>query len=988
VSATIVSPVLVGRRTELQVLEAALDRSVMGQSAAVLLSGEAGVGKSRLVLELAERARASGARVLVGGCAEFGGEGIPFGPVVDVVRTLADEVEPDELDGFLGPARNEFARLLPELGDGRALTALDEGVEVSRLHELILGLISRLAAAQPLVLVFEDVQWADRSTLELIALLVRGLVNRRVLLICTVRFDELHRAHPFRRIAGRWEQQRAVERVDLSRLTVEEVRAQIEAIVDERPDGRLVDLVFERSEGIPLFVEELIGAVRDGGAERDYLPPSLRDILLARVDLLSGDARNVLRVASAAGSWVPDDLLAVVAALPEDRLYAAVREIVEHQLLIVDPTGRGYAFRHALARDAVYDDLLPGERARLHRAYAQALERDERIAGPEVTWAAMLAHHWAAAHDLPRALAASVRAGFAAANAAGPAEAQRHLELALELWGEVPGAAGHARVAHADVLEAAALAAHHAGAVERGLALTDEALAELGAGGPPERRAVLLARRARMVRDLARGDDGTSDLEKALALLSDEQPTRVTAQVLAALARTRLLADDLHGARAVAEQAVKTADAVGALEESCDAAVSLGSAMSILGDPESGLDLVRDAGQRAREAGLAWTALRGTINLTDRLAFCGRHDEAIAVAQEGREYAEQSGLARTAGAYLRANEVESLLRVGRWREAAVQAAPGTEAPGLFAGGFALIRGELHALCGHRKEAERELAEARQQLPGESSRQFALPLAWLEAELARLSGELDRAHAVLEPAIEAIEPREVDRYSWAILWLAMRVEVERSRGSTEPIDRLFALVDRMTVRTLPDAGHQALVIAEQTRATATGEVGAWGGAVDACRSMNEAFPLAYALLRHAEALAAAGERAAAADALRESIELAEQMGAEPLLDEIRAFERAARLEPDAAGADGSAPTQDGAAADEFGVEFGLTAREREVLALIAEGRSNGQIADELVISRKTASVHVSNILSKLGVSTRVEAAALAHRRGLMSTPADA
>ncbi|MGN6872091.1 MAG: helix-turn-helix transcriptional regulator [Solirubrobacteraceae bacterium] len=986
-STTIVSPVLVGRRTELQVLEAALGRAVIGQATAVLLSGEAGVGKSRLVLELTERARASGARVLVGGCAEFGGEGIPFGPVVEVMRTLADEVEPDELDGFLGPARNEFVRLLPELGDGGALPALDEGVEASRLHELILGLVSRLAAAQPLVLVFEDVQWADRSTLELTALLVRGLVNRRVLLICTVRFDELHRAHPFRRIAGRWEQQRAVERVDLDRLSVEEVRAQIEAIVDERPDGRLVDLVFERSEGIPLFVEELIGAVRDRGAERDYLPPSLRDILLARVDLLSDDARNVLRVASAAGSWVPDDLLALVAALPEDRLYAAVREIVEHQLLVVDPTGRGYAFRHALARDAVHDDLLPGERARLHRAYAEALERDSGIAGPEVTRAAMLAHHWAAAHDLPRALAASVRAGFAAAHAAGPAEAQRHLELALELWSEVPDAAEHAGVAHADVLEAAALAAHHAGAVERGLALSDEALAELGPGGPPERRAVLLARRARMVGDLARGDDGISDLEKALALLSDEAPTRVTAQVLAALARTRLLAYDLTGARAAAEQAVQTADAVGALEESCDAAISLGSVVSISGDAESGLALLRDAGKRAREAGLAWTALRAAINLTDRLAFGGRHEEAIAVAQEGREYAEQSGLARTAGAYLRANQVESLIRVGRWREAALNAAPGTEAPGLFAGGFALIRGELHALRGHRREGESELAEARQQLPGERSRQFVFPLAWLEAELARLGGELDRAGEILEPLIEAIDPREVDRYVWAILWLAMRIEVERSRGGAEMTDRVSALVDRMAVRTLPDAGHEALVIAELARATRTGEVGAWGGAVDACRSMNEAFPLAYALLRRAEALAAAGERAAANDALRESIELAEQMGAEPLVAEIRAFERAARLQPDAAGADDADSSPGGAPDDEI-AEFGLTAREREVLMLIADGRSNGQIADELVISRTTASVHVSNILSKLDVSTRVEAAALAHRRGLTSTPADA
>jgi DNA-binding NarL/FixJ family response regulator len=264
------------------------------------------------------------------------------------------------------------------------------------------------------------------------------------------------------------------------------------------------------------------------------------------------------------------------------------------------------------------------------------------------------------------------------------------------------------------------------------------------------------------------------------------------------------------------------------------------------------------------------------------------------------------------------------------------------------------------------------------------------VAWLQAELARLGGELERATEVLAPVLEKLDPDEADRYSWSLLWLAARIEAERapsSGDSMERADRLVTSAQRMAVTTPADRGHRALVLAEYARTAGTGEVDAWTAAVEACRSMNEAFPLAYALLRRTEALVAAGERASAGEALAESARLAEDMGAMPLLDEIRAFGRAARLTPDAGAAEEAAPEPANGGPDEL-AEFGLTSREREVLTLIADGRSNGQIADELVISRKTASVHVSNILAKLGVSTRVEAAALAHRRGLTRARADA
>src|SRR5579884_1626172 len=446
-------------------MDQALQRALAGEPVTLVVGGEAGVGKSRLIGELISRARTAGARALVGGCVELDGGGIPLAPLVDMLRALAAELPADELDELLGPARGEIGRLVPELADARGAPAPADS-DPSRILELLLGVVGRLAAQGPLLLLVEDVQWADRATLDLIALLVAAPTARPLLLVFSVRSDELPRAHPFRRISARWEQQRSVERIELERLSAAEVAAQISAIMGERPDGDLTDLLFERTEGIPLFVEELLGAVREGGLGPDYLPPSLRDVLLARAERLSASAQHVLRAASGGGRWVPDRLLGLVAELPDAELYASLREAIEHQLLVVDPAGRGYGFRHALARAAIHEDLLPGERAQLHRAYAEAMESRPDRAGSELDAASMLAHHWMAAHDLRRALQASVRAGHAAAAAAAPAAAQRHFELALELWSQVPDAEREAGIDLAQLLGSAAEAALLAGALD------------------------------------------------------------------------------------------------------------------------------------------------------------------------------------------------------------------------------------------------------------------------------------------------------------------------------------------------------------------------------------------------------------------------------------------------------------------------------------------------------------------------------------------
>ncbi len=988
------SPVLVGRQAESKALSIALEQVVSGKQVTVLVGGEAGVGKSRLVHELIDDARAAGTRVLVGGCVELDGGGIPFAPVVEMIRSLAVELPATELDAVFGAARGEIGRLVPELEDDQPAAPAGER-DASRLLELMLGVIGRLAARAPLMLVFEDLQWADSATLDLLALLVARTSGSRLLLVLTVRSDELHRSHPFRRMAARWEQQRTVERLELDRLEPRDVAAQVEAILGERPEADLIEFVAERSEGIPLFVEELLGTVRDGRVDHDYLPPSLRDVLLARAELLSPDAQHVLRVVSAAARWVPDRLLAIVAGLPEAQLNGALREAVQQQLLVVDRSGRGYGFRHALARAAIHEDLLPGERTQLHRAYAEAIEDNAELAGPDLDASSMLAHHWLSAHDLPRALPASVRAGRATAAASAPSAAQRHFELALELWTQVPDAPERAGIDHPQLLEAAATAAMRAGAGERGLALADQALAEVGYGGTLERRATLLVLRAVLLADLGRDNEGLAVFEQAVGLLPPDLPSRVSAQVLASYARALARVDQLERAGELATRALEAAQAVGATQEKLEAQLTLAPAMIYGGDVEAGQALFREIMDEADRAGFPWTFARACVGLSDGQLMLGHYDEAAETAERGIPQADQAGFGRTAGAFMRANKAEALFRSGRWEEALAGVAPASEAPGVFSGALLLLRAEIHAVAGRRPEANSDLREARRQLRNSAAAQFTLPLAWVESELARSSGDLDDAAATIERALAGVDAGEEPRYKWPLLSLGARIEAERAlaardagRSADEAEARVAALreeSERTPAATEADRGHGALVRAEQARAVREGEVDAWTAAVGACRPMSEPLPLGYALLRHAEALTAHGDSEAAAAAAGEALGLARSMGAAPLLDDIQALIRRARLRQAGDGATDDSLAERGMP-DELS-RLGLTAREVEVLRLVADGLSNSQIAERLFISRKTASVHVSNILSKLGVATRVEAAAMAHRRGLIRDSAE-
>ncbi|HEX3213829.1 MAG TPA: AAA family ATPase, partial [Actinomycetota bacterium] len=584
-TATLTSPTFVGRTEELARLAAAADRAAAGTPTSVLIGGEAGVGKTRLVGELVAGARAAGATVLAGGCVELGGEGVPFAPLIEALRALVRDLDEPALARLVpGQARAELARLLPELSptadpdpggtdpvrrsaprrgsvaDGEAAfdrlsTSPGPWSEQGRLFELLLGVLERLGAEGRAVLVVEDLHWADRSTRDLLAFLIRNLRHGRLLLVGTYRSDELHRRHPLRPFLAELDRGRRVERLELARFGPDEVAAQLAGIQGAPVPAELAERIHARSGGNAFFVEEL--AATAGGAERE-LPPSLRDTLLARIELLAEPAQQVLEVASVAGAAVADPLLAEVAGLPEAELLAGLREAVSAHVLLADAGDGTYGFRHALVKEAVYAELLPGERTRLHARFAAALAaRDSDDPG----LAAELAWHWYAAHDLERALPAAVRAGLAAERAYAFAEAQRQFERALELWERCGEPAAEAGMDKAELLARAGEAAANAGAADRAVALVRAALAEVDPAADPLLAGQLTERLAFHLRVVGR--PGAFEAYQEAVRLVPPGPTVARARVLAGLGQALMLRARFAEAIAICEEAIEVARAAG-----------------------------------------------------------------------------------------------------------------------------------------------------------------------------------------------------------------------------------------------------------------------------------------------------------------------------------------------------------------------------------------------------------------------------------------
>ena len=524
VEARVSSSVLVGRSGQLSALDAALAEAGRGHPSAVIVGGEAGVGKSRLVREFAGRSRDTGARVLIGGCLELGADSLPFTPFTAVLRELVRELGAAGVASLLpGDSSPELARLLPEFGTP---AGPDEAGEArARLFEQMLLVLERLAEAGPVVLVIEDMHWADQSTRDLLAFLIRNQASLDgVLIVVTYRSDDLYRTHPLRPLLAELDRVEWVARMHLARLTRQDTGQLVAQITGREPGEDLLTAVYRRAEGNPLFVEALVGNGEPGSG----LPESLHDLLMAGLRRLPEETQEVVRVASAGGERIGHGLLTAVTGLDGTALGRALRPAVAANVLLTESDG--YVFRHALIREAVHDELLPGERGQVHSRFAEVIAADPALVMPGRA-AAEQAWHWFAAHDAPRALVSAWQAAGQASRSLAYAEQLAMLSRVLELWEQVPDAAERIGADHVAVLEEAVRTAELSGEHDRGIMLAQAALREIDTAAEPVRAALMLRTLGYLKYHVGR-TDYAGDLEEAVRLVPADPPSPARARVL------------------------------------------------------------------------------------------------------------------------------------------------------------------------------------------------------------------------------------------------------------------------------------------------------------------------------------------------------------------------------------------------------------------------------------------------------------------------
>jgi len=990
------SPRFVGRAAELGVLDAALARAADGRPAFVFVGGESGVGKTRLLREFESRARARDACVLLGQCLELGGAQIPYAPLLAALRPLARGFgagAPEEPDGVPEATRNALADLLPELGGTGTRADAEPSARQGRLFEALLALLERLGRSTPVLLAIEDIHWADGSTRDFITFLVRSAREERLCLVVTYRSDELHRRHPLRPLLAELERAAGVERLALERFDRGEVAEQLEGILQEPAPAALTERLYARSQGNALYTEELLAATEDGDSW--LLPETLRDVLLTRFERLSPAAQAVVRVAAVLDRPATHELLEAVSGLPPADVMEGAREAVANQVLVIGTDG-GYGFRHALVGEAVHGDLLPGEDTALHARIAGALEERPDLLGETspADVAAELACHWRAAHDLSRSVGASVRAGIAAKRVYAYEEAGRQFERALELWARVPDAEEQAGMDHAEVLRLAATCASGRGAASRSVALIREALAAVDAEAQPLRAARLYERLGHYLRQAGSGRESFAAFDRAVELLPPG-PSVERARVLEERARVEMLLGNLQQSLATITKAVEVARAVGAELIEVSGLTTLGLTRAGLGDEEAGIATMREALARAVDISSPADRGRAAVDLSEVLDLAGRTEEGLAVVHAELEEARKRPERTSFDAFMAVQEVALLTRLGRLAEARERMpsrVPGEAVSytGIF---WRDMRARLALLTGDLATAGEELAALRRLSETAAEPQWIEPRTEMEVELALRADRIEDAREAVRRAAPRIEHSDEATRLLRMAWMAHRTEAEaagRAQALGEPyapaLDdaaaRLRARAESRRRYTEACAWGEMASAELQRRRTFLGDAPSdpvpWEDAASAFDALALPLPAAYARFRAGEAYVTAGDRAAAAGHLRAAAATAERTGAALIGGDVAALARRARIELGAHAEDAAAAVERD---DSPAARLGLTPRELEVLLLVAEGRTNRAIGETLFMSEKTASVHVSRILAKLGVNGRVEAAAVAHRLGL-------
>jgi DNA-binding CsgD family transcriptional regulator/tetratricopeptide (TPR) repeat protein len=915
---------LVGRAATLSDINSALLDVGPGGSAAVFLAGESGVGKSRLLRETAAAMDAAGIAVLSGACLDIG-DASPLHPVLQALRRA--DAAPVSADGDAGALLERVSQELRTVAGGRRL-----------------------------LLVLDDLQWADRSTRQLLLYLLAGLGDVRLSVLAAVRAESLHGTHPLRRVLAELRRLKSVRVMDIAPLDRDGTADLVTAIAGDTVDPEDADRVFKRSGGNPFVAEELSRDLRDGRIE---LSDTLREIFLSRVDELPAHSRTVVHAVAAGVEPIDHALLARVLSLDEERLIDGIRAAVAQRFVV--SAADGYRLRHNLVAEVLAGEVLPAESTALHRRYAEALTGGDDHP--------RLAHHWQLAGEPGRALPSVIAAAKAAERLYGFAEAHRYWSLALELSpGDGPD--------RTDLLGHAAESAHQCGEHQRALSRLAE-LAER-ADGPGD--CELHLRRARYL--AAAGRSAPAETEYELALASPECTPREKATAAAFLAELLLHLGRYADANARAREALELAEVDGSTADLVRASAALGFSAAFREDPDAGLAVIRQAVDIAERSGHPDDIGCAYLHLAELLTGpLNNLEEGVLVARRGAEKLAGLGVGRTYQTRLLAIAAKGLFRVGQWAEAekVLQDAMRHRPSGADAVELLLARCQLWVGFGDVEAANRDLDAVATVLAGGGAR-HVLPMLTLRAGLAMWQGRHAEARAAVQRGLT--ETRSDDLVLLGVLaWHGLRAEAE-AHSAGAPVDpgavrRLKVVVDRMAagvgnaappVRAVID-GYLDLCAAELSRIEDRHDPEMWARAAAVWDRRKQPYPAAYSRLRQAEAsFAGKARRGAATTAIRQAYATARAMGAKPFAAEISSI--AARARVTLTSDDDTMPRTNGPAdCDELG---GLTSREREVLAALAEGLTNKEIGHRLFISERTVGVHVGHIFDKLQVRTRVQA----------------
>ncbi|WES65606.1 AAA family ATPase [Microbacter sp. GSS18] len=959
------APVMVGRRAELETLLGAFSTGQDGHPGAVIVRGEAGIGKSRLVEEFLARVRegdphAVPVTMAVGQCVDLGPIGAPFLPLRRLMSDLAADVGVERLAqaARFPAAVAALAALVPEIDPHPAPEAVP--IDADRIAEAVERVLETLSAERHLLLVIEDLHWADPATLGLLRILASTLRGRHLTLVMTYRSDDVGPADPLRALLAELERSR-VTGIELARLTLGQVSEQVRGIMRTPVRADDIDRVYERSDGVPFLVEEVL-AVGD-----HPMPETLRDLVLGRFDRLGPEARQIVRLLAVGGTRVKDDLLAAAHGGPDDERRAALRDAVEHAVLRVD--AEGYAFRHALIREALYGELLVMERLDGHLRFARALQ--ERADEGDAPAAAEAAEHWLAGRDLDRAFDATLTAYRHAITRDGPDTAARFAQRLLDLWPDVRDPetrSGTTRIALC---------------VEFGELLADSSLIE----EPDVLQSVVddpgatRMQRARLHLALAKMEYATNAyadqlhhaqaVQELLEGASDPEALAVLAHAVSIHANSPLLDPSTRPPRT--RLALEIAERSGDARVHASVLWGKGFLAMVSGQMQKARATFEEAYVIAPPGIVRVEAQRALANVLRRV---GDFRGAQALATAGIEEGARLGIERGVGSLFRIILGDVLLALGeegpalaQWDRAFALVPRGSPAHSRVVRMIALA----HQWAGRASDADRLLeSEPDAERADSQEREELLGWAAYHATAALIAAEestgderrilvaraIERMQIVMDRRMQEVHGLRVLVAPVTAWTVRAAIQEDLEPSLVEPLRRCVDDDARSRVDTMPPA-YAPVVLAElATRGERDASAARWREAVTACE--GESCPAAlraYARYRLGQALARAGKRDEAIgmlEAASEDTSAVVGQWAATLLARVGVGAR----------------THDASE-----THATLTRRELQVLDLVAQGLSNGQIAERLFISPKTASVHVSAILAKLGVANRTEAAAV-------------